>query len=494
MKTNSIVVAVLLILAGAAAAEPPARYVEWAEGPAKHLMTKEDVVAWKNIQTEDEAKAFVDLFWARRDPTPNTIPNEFRDEFDKRVALADQHFTTKRTRGAMTDRGRTMILLGSPYHIGSKGPQSRAVGMVAGQTDAASTRGQSAMLTWTYAHDKKPKVIKTKDLAILFVDDSGDGQWQFAATARTNPEALLYEAAQALITSPNLTKAPVFETAAAPVRPTSLRSAALKAAYDQFKSEQKSSVGDAHLTWGEFVTPDGEGFVPVSLYVPASAGMEAGRKLTFFGVVENEAGEVVEIHEEEATLAASGKDAFVDKSLRLAPGKYTATFGLAADGTAVAMNKTEMTITGLDAKAPTVSDLILSNNAFPLPKAQEITDPFAFGGFKVVPKGDGRFSTSDDIWYFVEMRNPGTADAGAPKVQVKIDINGKTDKDRPVKLNFPIQEIATIPMKGVKDHYGLAMSIPLKDFAPGNYTVKIKVIDTVLQKSYTFEKPFSINL
>jgi len=319
--------------------------------------------------------------------------------------------------------------------------------------------------------------------------------WQFAATARANPEAILYEAAQALIISPNLTKAPFFETAvAAPLAPSSLKSASLKAAYDRFKSEQKLSVGDAHLTWGEFVTPDGEGFVPVSLYVPASAGIEAGRKLTFFGVIENEAGEVVEIHEEEATLAASGKDAFVEKSLRLAPGKYTATFGLAADGSPLAMKKAELTVTGLDAKEPGVSDLILSNNTYPLPQAQKMTDPFAFGGLKVVPKGDGQFSTTDDIWYFVEMRNPGTADAGAPKVQVKIDINGKTDKDRPVKLNFPIQEIATIPMKGVKDHYGLAMSIPLKDFAPGNYTVKIKVIDTVLQKSYTFEKPFSISL
>lgn len=493
MKTNLIVVAVLLTLAGAAAAEPPASYVEWAEGPAKHLMTTEDVAAWTNVQTEDEAKAFIDLFWARRDPTPTTIPNEFRDEFDRRVALADQHFTTKRTRGAMTDRGRTMILLGSPFRIGGKGPQNRAVGMVAGQTEVASPRGQSAMLTWTYASDKKPKFIKTKDLEIMFVDDAGDGQWQFAATARANPEAILYEAAQALIVSPNLTKAPSFETAvAAPVAPGSLKSAALKAAYDRFKSEQKSSVGDAHLTWGEFVTPDGEGFVPVSLYVPASAGIEAGRKLTFFGVVENEAGQVVEIHEEEAVLAASGKDAFVDKSLRLAPGKYTATFGLAADGSPLAINKAEMTVTGLDAKEPAVSDLILSNNAYPLPQAQKMTDPFAFGGLKVVPKGDGQFSTADELWYFVEMRNPGIAETGAPKVMVKMDITGKTDDAKAVNFNFPIQEVEIIPLKGVDNHFGLVQAVPLGDFKPGQYKFKVKVIDSVLKKNYEVEKQFQV--
>lgn len=494
MRKRSIAVALLMVVASAAVAEPP-RYADWFEGPVKHLMTDEEATRFQSIQSQQEAESFMALFWAKRDPTSNTAPNEFRDEFDKRVALADEHFTTKRTRGAMTDRGRALILLGSPFQVGTKGAEARAVGMAAGTGQLVGPRGESAMLTWTYAYDKKPKFIKRKDLEILFVDDAGDGQWQFAATARTNPEAVLRQAVLALILSPRLTKAPVLEVAtAAPALPLTFRNISLKAAYDQFKSEQKPALGSAYLTWGEFVTPEGEGFVPVSIYVPAGAGIEAGRKVTFFGVVENAAGEVVEIHEEEATLTASGKDAYVDKSLSLAPGKYVATFGLAADGNPVAINKTEMTITGLDAKEPAVSDMILSNNAYPLPQAQHMTDPFAFGGLKVVPKGDAQFATSDDIWYFVEMRNPGMTGPGAPTVQVKIDINGKTDKEKPVKLNFPVQGIETIPLKGVKDHYALAMSFPLKDFAPGNYTVKIKVIDTVLQKTYNFERHFDIKL
>jgi hypothetical protein len=348
------------------------------------------------------------------------------------------------------------------------------------------------MLTWTYAQDKKPKFIKRKDLEILFVDDAGDGQWQFAATPKANPEAIMLQALQALIISPNLTAPPVFEVATTvPAQVKEFRNGSLKAAYDQFKSEQKSELGPAHLTWGEFVTPEGEGFVPVSVYVPASAGFEPGQKVTFFGVVENEAGEIVEVHEDETTLNPSKRNAYLDKSLKLAPGKYTATFGLAA-ADKITMNKAEMTITGLDAKEPGASDMILSNDAFKLPQAQEITDPFAFGGLKVVPKGDGQFSTADELWYFVELRNPGLAETGAPKVMVKMDITGKTDEQKPVNFNFPIQEVEIIPLKGVENHFGLVQALPLADFKPGQYKFKIKVIDSVLKKNYEVEKQFQV--
>ena len=53
-----------------------AEYLDWGRGPAQFLMTKEEAAKWKTIASDDDAKAFVALFWARRDPTADTPRNE----------------------------------------------------------------------------------------------------------------------------------------------------------------------------------------------------------------------------------------------------------------------------------------------------------------------------------------------------------------------------------------------------------------------------------
>lgn len=498
MMMKSICAAVVLFAALAVTAEPPPRYSEWPEGPVKHLMTEAERSAWQKVTTDQEAERFIALFWARRDPTGGTPQNEFKEEFDKRVALADEHFTTKRTRGAMTDRGRVMILLGSPWQVGSRGPAARAPRNPSFTSPwdggVRGPRGEPAKLTWTYAHDKKPKFIKRKEFEFIFVDDQGDGQYALAQTERDNPEAILLEAKNALIFAPDLTEPPSYAVPAQTLE-TSLspqRIQNLKSLTDQFRAEGIASEGPAVLTWSEFVTPGGEVFVPVQLFIPAGAEVKPEQKVTFFGLVENAAGEIVEAYEDEMFVVASGRDAYVDKSLLLPPGEYKGTFGLSDRGKILSIATADLTVNPLDPKAPAMSDMIISNRAYPLEKPQELTDPFAFGGLKVVPKGDRRFVRSDDIWYVFELRNPGIGDSGAPKVQVKIDITGETKEGKPVKMNFPLQQFETIPLKGVDGHHLLALTFPLSDFKPGKYKAKIKVIDTILKKSYESAKEFEI--
>jgi hypothetical protein len=215
--------------------------------------------------------------------------------------------------------------------------------------------------------------------------------------------------------------------------------------------------------------------------------------VTWLGVIEDESGQVVDLHAKPATLTASVRDAFVDDSFELAPGRYTATAGIAEDGTILAMTKTELTIEGLDPAGTGISELILSNHAYPLPEGQLPTDPYAFGGLKFVPKGDLVFEKSDSIWYFFELRTPGLGDAGAPKVQVKVNFDGKSAESRdPVRFELPFQEIETIKLKDLEGRYGLGMAFPLKDFQPGKYTVKLRVIDTVLRESYEAERTIEV--
>jgi GWxTD domain-containing protein len=500
MRAIPICAVLAMAFATSAATLLSPKYSEWGNGPVQHLMTKEEKKQWKAIQTDTDADAFVDLFWAKRDPTPDTPRNEFREAFDARVKFADDNFTNHRTRGALTDRGKVLILLGGPEQAsGSGGATSTSSLGLTGKVVPEDSEGgisiprptsNEARQVWTYAHDKKPKYVKRPDFVLAFVEVGRD-DWQLARTERVNPEAVLMEAVSGLIVSPNLTKAPFSSTAPQRIHAKAFRDLFLDTAYKEFKSANKPAVGPADLTWGEFVSPTGEPFVSVQLYVPAGAEIKPGQKVTFFGVIENAAGEILEVHEDSMAMNASGTDAYVDKSFPIAPGSYTATFGLAADGKVISARRTPLKIEAVDAASAGVSPLILSESVKPLDSAWGDMDPFTFGGLKVVPKGDAQFTPKGDLWYFVEMRNPGVTPEGAPKVRVQVDIAGKTPKG-PVMMNFPLGDAETAKLKGTKDRYAVGLAIPLESFVPGDYTMKLKLIDTVLNKTYNLEREFKV--
>jgi hypothetical protein len=300
----------------------------------------------------------------------------------------------------------------------------------------------------------------------------------------------------------------------APAPVTELTTESLKAAVAEMKGAAKNPYDKkGYVTWSESVTAEGEYFVPVQLYVPKSAGINASQNLTFFGVVQDESGKSVAAFEEPAKLTASKDDLFVDRSLTALPaGKYRGTFGLAENGKPVTMASADMQLAGsLDKSATAVSSLILSNNVFPLPEAQHPTDPYAFGGLKVVPKGDRVFRPSDELWYFVELRNPGIAEAPAaaegtvpvtgdaapatgpaPKIQVKIEVAGTETGGKKVRRPAPPREIDAVEIKGVPGHYGIGNAIPLTSFKPGEYTFNVKVIDTVSKASYNLSENFTV--
>ena len=296
---------------------------------------------------------------------------------------------------------------------------------------------------------------------------------------------------------------------AAPER-TELSSAALAAAVDALAAGSRSAdESRAFVRWGEFITGSGESFVPVVLYLPHASGLEAGRELTFFGVVRNAEGKNVLAFEEPVTLAASKYDAYVERSLALGGGKHRGYFGLADEGKPLVIAAAEMDLAGsIDKNAPAVSPLILSNNVYPLAQAHAPDAPFAFGGIKVVPKGDRTFRLADELWYFFELLNPGIADAApsedgmvvpildglppTPRIQVKVDVTGADATGRSVKMAAPPMEVDAFPLKGVPGHYGVGRAFPLETFRPGEYTFTVKVMDTVRKTSYTLSETFRV--
>ncbi|HEX6851473.1 MAG TPA: GWxTD domain-containing protein [Candidatus Polarisedimenticolaceae bacterium] len=87
---------------------------EWARGPVRYLITREEERAFKKLDSDDARASFVERFWSRRDPTPDTWFNEYRQMFWQRVTEANEKFLDSAGPGWKTDRGKIYILYGPP--------------------------------------------------------------------------------------------------------------------------------------------------------------------------------------------------------------------------------------------------------------------------------------------------------------------------------------------------------------------------------------------
>ena len=89
----------------------------WADGPVRWLMLPAERRALEVVDSPAEAVNFVERFWALRDPEPGVEGNVFRETFAGAVEAADLLYTEPGLRGALTPRGRALVLLGPPAHL-----------------------------------------------------------------------------------------------------------------------------------------------------------------------------------------------------------------------------------------------------------------------------------------------------------------------------------------------------------------------------------------
>jgi GWxTD domain-containing protein len=115
---------VQIILQGGVSGSQQSRTEQTVSGQSQFLddvsiiITDEERKAYQQLTNDEQRQKFIASFWLVRDPTPGTPVNEFKDEYDRRVAYANEHFTTKSgTPGAQTDRGKMYILNGPPDEI-----------------------------------------------------------------------------------------------------------------------------------------------------------------------------------------------------------------------------------------------------------------------------------------------------------------------------------------------------------------------------------------
>jgi GWxTD domain-containing protein len=134
-------------------------------------MSSDEQRAWRKVTTDTEAINFIDLFWVRRDPSPGTALNEFRNEFDSRVAFSDRTFKERKKRGAMSDRGRVYIVLGAATNMTGAMRQSNAQqGVQGGSNDPSGGRQMGERDIWIWEHADARKFDMGR-IEVVFVED-----------------------------------------------------------------------------------------------------------------------------------------------------------------------------------------------------------------------------------------------------------------------------------------------------------------------------------
>ena len=170
-------------------------YKKWLSTDVDYIITKEEKRAFLALQTDEERENFIENFWRRRDPNPDTEENEYREEYYERIAYANEHYTSG-IPGWKTDRGRIYIAWGKPDSV-----ESHPSG---GSYDRPSWEGGGSTTTypfevWFYRHlDNVGEGVE-----IEFVDPTGTGEYRMARNANEK-DALLMVPGAGLTTAESL--------------------------------------------------------------------------------------------------------------------------------------------------------------------------------------------------------------------------------------------------------------------------------------------------
>jgi GWxTD domain-containing protein len=93
-------------------------YKTWLEQDVPYIISDEERRAFKSLTNDEERDSFIEQFWLRRNPNPDSPDNEFREEHYRRIVYANDHFAAGKP-GWKTDRGHIYIAYGKPDSIDS---------------------------------------------------------------------------------------------------------------------------------------------------------------------------------------------------------------------------------------------------------------------------------------------------------------------------------------------------------------------------------------
>ncbi len=489
-------------------------YKDWLEKDVAYIITDEERKAFKKLVTDDERERFIEEFWRRRDPDPDTDENEYREEYYERIAYANEHFASG-IPGWKTDRGRIWIMYGKPDETEthpSGGSYQREPQEGGGSTTTYPFE------RWFYRY--LPGV--GSGIEIEFVDPTGSGEYRIARNP-DEKDALLTVPGAGLtlaeemglsnkadrvanmggVGSPNYTResdSPFsrLQLLADLSRPPQIRYNDLASAVNTPVIEDNPLNFDVRV---DFFRQSDERVITAftiqtdnqNLVFKDSGGLQEAQ-LNIFGKITHVSGRRAGVFEdpvitrattEELTEAKERKSAY-QKAVALPPGRYRVDI-IVRDITsgATGVRHQGFEVPKYDPAKLSTSTLVLATKLEGLGD-QPAVGMFAIGDVKVIPNVSGTFHKGAPVGVYMQIYNAGIDQT---TLRPAIDVEYALMKDGK-ELGKQMED-----WRGHSDagqRLTLARLINSAGLAPGDYSVEVRVRDHVSGQSLVQSAKFTV--
>ncbi|HAF12439.1 MAG TPA: GWxTD domain-containing protein [Blastocatellia bacterium] len=489
-------------------------YKDWLEKDVTYVITDEERKAFKKLQTDDERERFIEEFWRRRDPDPDTDENEFKEEYYERIAYANEHFASG-IPGWKSDRGRIWIMFGKP--------DERETHPSGGNYDRPSYEGGGSTSTYpfeTWFYRYLPGV--GSGIEIEFVDPTGSGEYRIARSPNEK-DALLNVPGAGLTLSEELglsnkgdrisgmgsvgdnnyqreQDSPFsrLQLLADLSRPPQVKFNDLASAVNTGVIEENPLNFDVRV---DFFRQSDERVITAitiqaenkDLVFEDSGGLLQAR-MNIFGRITSVAGRRAGIFEdpvittatsEELTDAKERKSAY-QKAVPLVPGTYKVDV-IVRDVTsgATGVRHVGFTVPRYDPQKLSTSTLVLAAKLESLVD-QPAVGQFVIGQTKVIPNVSGVYRRGQPVGVYLQVYNAGIDQT---TLRPSVDVEYALLKDGK-ELGKQVEDWRGLSDSGQR--LTLARLIDTRQLAPGEYEIAIRIRDHVSGQSLAPSAKFTV--
>jgi len=480
-------------------------YRKWLNEDVAYIITDEERKAFKQLNTDEERQNFIEQFWLRRDPTPDTEENEFKEEHYRRIAYANEHYASG-IPGWKSDRGRIYITYGPADEIESHpsgGSYERPIEEGGGETS-------------TYPFEKwRYRYIEGigNDINIEFVDTTMSGEYRMTMDP-SEKDALLYVPGAGLTLSEqmgmsnktdrfNRTDGTHLGTGNMPL-PASMNeferlsqfAKLQKPPVIKFKDldavvtskirfntlPMKVHVDYIKITDSTVLTPITIQFERKDLNFQTKEGV-AKATVNVYGRITSISRRVVNVFEEPVSIEVSADllqqavngASIYQKTVPLAPGMYRLNV-VAKDIVSGNMTSYEvaLNVPHFEDEKLASSSLILADVIEKVPTRSIGTGQFVIGDSKVRPRLNETFGRDEKLGIYAQLYNfSGDEKTHKPNASIEYEIvkNGSSQK----VLDYT-EDVSTLPGAS-EQQVTVAKLLPLQSLEPGQYTLTMKVTD-----------------
>ena len=499
------------------------RYLKkWLNKDVTYIISREEKTAFKQLTTDEERYQFIEQFWLRRDPNPDTIENETRDEHYRRIAYANERFSSGQP-GWMTDRGRIYITFGVPDQIESHptgGHYQRPFEEGGGSTTAHPYE------VWRYRYLEGESL--GNEILIEFVDPTGTGQYHLTIDP-AEKDALLHVDGAGLTVAESMglaSKADRFRNPGAfrlgnlgggnDVRSRrynqfarmSQQAALFRSPRVRFKDLE--TLVDTRVSYNLFpfdfrtdffkITEDTI-LTPITIQLQHKDmtfknenGVQRAR-VNIYGRVSTITGGVAQIFEDVVSkdipdsLFKQGLEqkSLYQRSFPLRSGRYKLELVLKdLHSGNVGTHYFGFVVPRYNEDQLGISSIILADRIEGLPPTQVGNGMFVIGASKVHPNVKEEFDQEKTLWIYFQIYNL-TLDESAKKQSAAIEYYFMKGDRKVAAFQEERGELA-----GASHQMTLEKLMPLKILAPGNYRLVVKVTDNLSQNSVRQVAPFKV--